>query len=118
VGRNPGVEGEQAGTVFADHVLRERFVGGIGGDGYEALAEFIAYGAQILLVAGDADDVGARGDERGGDRAPEAAAGTLARPDPATRRRLWGSTRSFTGAARLIVDRYGVARYVCRLARY
>src|ERR1700704_2266257 len=76
VRRDAGVEDEQAGTVFADHVLRERFVGGIGGDGCEALAEFVAYGAQFLLVAGDADDAGARGDERGGDRAPEAAAGT------------------------------------------
>lgn len=76
VRRGPGVEDEQSWTVFADHVLRESFVGGIGGDGCEALAEFVAYGEQPLLVAGDADDAGARGDERGGDRAPEAAAGT------------------------------------------
>jgi hypothetical protein len=73
----PGVENEQAGTVFADHVLRERFAGGIRGHGYEALAEFVAYGAQSLLAASDADDAGTRGDERGGDRAPEAAAGTV-----------------------------------------
>jgi hypothetical protein len=72
----PGVENEQAGTVFADHVLRERFAGGIRGHGDEALAELVAYGAQSLLAASDADDAGARGDERGGDRQPEAAAGT------------------------------------------
>jgi hypothetical protein len=76
VRRDPGVEDEQAGTVCTDHVLRERFIGGIGGDGREALAEFVAYGAQLLFVAGDANDVGASGYERGGDRAPEAAAGT------------------------------------------
>jgi hypothetical protein len=56
VRRDPGVEDDQTGTVFADHVLRKRFVGGIGGDRCEDLAEFVAYRAQFLLVAGDADD--------------------------------------------------------------
>jgi hypothetical protein len=50
VRRDPGVEDEQAGTVLADHVLRERLVGGIGGDGCEALAEFVAYRAQRQIA--------------------------------------------------------------------
>src|SRR5262249_13263320 len=76
VRRGPGVEDEQGGTVFADHVLRQHFVGGIRGDGREAVAELLAYGAKLLLVTGDADDADASGDERGADRAPESAAGT------------------------------------------
>jgi hypothetical protein len=29
--------------MFADHALRERFVGGVGGDRREALAELVAH---------------------------------------------------------------------------
>jgi hypothetical protein len=45
VRRRPGVEHEQAGTEFANRVLRERFVRRIGDDGCEAVAEFGACGA-------------------------------------------------------------------------
>ncbi|MCP9952812.1 hypothetical protein LUX33_33180 [Actinomadura madurae] len=76
VRRGARVEDEQARTVLADHVLRERFAGGVGGEGREAFAEVVAHQPQVALVAGDADDAGTGGDERGGDRAPEAAAGS------------------------------------------
>ena len=70
----PGVEDEQVGPVRADDVLRERLVGGVGGDGREEAAEFVADGVQGLLVAGDADNVDTSGDEGCGDRAAEAVA--------------------------------------------
>ncbi|GIH60658.1 hypothetical protein Msi02_14750 [Microbispora siamensis] len=74
VRRRTGVEDDQAGTVLADHLVRERLVGGVGGQGGEGPAEAVAHGTQLLLVARDADHTGAGGDERGGDRAPEAPA--------------------------------------------
>jgi hypothetical protein len=76
VGHCSGVEDEQAGTVLADKIVRQLVVASIGGDGRESLAELGARGTQILLAAGKADDICARGNERGGDRAPEAAAGS------------------------------------------
>ena len=60
----------------ADQLLRQRVVGSIGGDGNESLAELTMHGTQILVAAGNADDICARSDERGGDRAPEATAGS------------------------------------------
>ena len=75
VRRAPRVEHQQAGTVVVEHGPREGLVGGVADQRGEGVAELGVHRAQVGLAAGDADDGVARGDECGGDRAPEAAAG-------------------------------------------
>jgi hypothetical protein len=73
---DPGVQHQQAGAVLAEHVPGERFADGVGGDRDETVPQLVAGGAQFRLIAGDADHLGARGGEGGGDGVPEPAAGS------------------------------------------
>ena len=75
VRRAPRVEHQQAGTVVVEHGPRKGLVGGVADQRREGVAELGVHRAQVLLAAGDADHGVARGDQCGGDRAPEAAAG-------------------------------------------
>ncbi|MCP9982034.1 hypothetical protein LUX32_33700 [Actinomadura madurae] len=104
VRRGARVEDEQARTVLADHVLRERFAGGVGGEGREAFAEVVAHQPQVALVAGDADDAGTGGDERGGDRAPEAAAAPVT--TAVWKRSDIGHSESVVGSVRIKTGRH------------
>jgi hypothetical protein len=75
VRRGPGVEHQQAGLVVADQPLGERLAGGVPGHRHEPLAQFLGRQFQCAPVPGDPHDRGARGGQRGRDRAPETPAG-------------------------------------------